>query len=352
MIILVVVAGAMFLFSHLGEFERVADDAPVHADSAPAANQAASVLSFASESTPTYEVTASSLRLRASPSAAAEILGRARRGERVDVFGQRGAWFDVRLRSGARGWMHGDHLAPVGLQSNPDLKSASALPSRKYGSAVAVGRASVTDGDTIRITDTRIRLHGIDAPESGQSCEDAAGRLYPCGGRAANALHALVGQQTVSCQRKDTDRYGRMVGVCELLATGTSLNAYMVRSGWALAYRQYSGDYVVDEQAAREKKIGLWQGRFVPPWDHRKGIRLERGAAKRQLSDSGPPRATNTTSERRGCKIKGNISKAGKIYHVPGSRSYERTRIDTSRGERWFCSESEAQAAGWRAPRR
>lgn len=266
------------------------------------------------------------------------------------------------MRDGTRGWMHGDHLTPAdpaavsatravaSADPRPDRTEAppSEVPGTRSAFTDAVGRAAITDGDTIRIGDTRIRLQGIDAPESGQACEDAAGTLYPCGGRAANALDALIAGRTVACRRDDTDRYGRMVGTCAVLATGEDLNAAMVGAGWALAYRQYSTAYVDHEAAARAARRGLWQGRFVPPGDYRAGERLARESPRSSDSGSASAAASGASGS---CLIKGNISDSGRIYHVPGSRWYEKTRIDAGRGERWFCSVGEAQAAGWRAPR-
>jgi len=113
----------------------------------------------------------------------------------------------------------------------------------------------------------------------------------------------------------------------------------MVAEGWAFAYRRYSSAYIAEETRARAAKRGIWQGEVLAPWDWRKGKRLE-----------GTKRAVQTESRR--CRIKGNISKSGKrIYHVPGGRYYGQTRIDGSRRERWFCTESEARAAGWRRSR-
>jgi hypothetical protein len=110
------------------------------------------------------------------------------------------------------------------------------------------------------------------------------------------------------------------------------LNGWMVSQGWALAYRHYSTDYVDEEDAAHAAHTGIWAGTFVPPWDWRQSKRLE--AAESQPRD---------------CRIKGNINSKGEhIYHVPGGKYYDRTRIDPSKGERWFCSEAEARAAGWR----
>ena len=199
------------------------------------------------------------------------------------------------------------------------------------------GQADVVDGDTLSIRgqSARIRLYGVETPEGQQTCEDAAGKRYLCGSRAADALSALIGRNgRVSCQEEDRDRYGRIVAVCQ--ANGREINAELIRQGWALEYKQYSdGRYSGDEAEAREAKRGLWAGKFVEPWDWRRGERLSSEAS--------------TGSDRK-CAIKGNISSSGKIYHVPGSRSYAKTNVDESSGERWFCTEEEARAAGWRAP--
>jgi endonuclease YncB( thermonuclease family) len=207
-----------------------------------------------------------------------------------------------------------------------------------------VGRASVVDGDTLDIRGTRIRLHGVDAPESAQTCRDAKGQAYRCGQQAALALADHIGAASVSCEQKDVDRYKRIVAVCS--AGGEDLNAWLVAHGYALAYRQYAADYVDEEAAARRARRGVWGGAFTPPWDWLKGER-EDGA-----SGAAPPPAPAREKAAAGCRIKGNISRKGeRVYHVPGSRDYERTELDEAAGERWFCSAEEARAAGWRAPR-
>jgi len=198
--------------------------------------------------------------------------------------------------------------------------------------ADVVGPARVVDGDTLEITGTKIRMHGIDAPESKQSCL-ANGKTYRCGQKATVALSELIGSSVVRCEGKDQDRYGRVIAVC--FAGQTNLNASLVSQGWALAYRRYSMDYVGEETDAKTNKHGLWAGTFTAPWDWRRGKRI---AAFQQPS---------TTVN--GCEIKGNVSSNGsKIFHVPGGRYYEQTRIDEAKGERWFCSEAEAKVAGWR----
>jgi endonuclease YncB( thermonuclease family) len=133
------------------------------------------------------------------------------------------------------------------------------------------GRASVIDGDTLEIRGTRIRLHGVDAPESGQYCLNAADRLYLCGQRAALALADKIGANNVSCEERDKDRYGRVVAVCR--QGGEDLNAWLVIEGLALAYRRYGTDYAGEENEAREKGRGLWAGKFTAPWEWRRGGR-------------------------------------------------------------------------------
>ncbi|MGE8127679.1 thermonuclease family protein [Methylobacterium sp. NPDC080182] len=210
-----------------------------------------------------------------------------------------------------------------------------------------VGRASVTDGDTVVIRGTRIRLHGIDAPESAQLCQDAAGKSYRCGQVAALALADRIGEANISCEPRDTDRYGRTVAVCR--KGDEDLNAWMVSQGYATAYQRYSRDYVGAETTARALKRGLWAGTFDPPSDWR---RAKRASGIETRPEMEKPPAVAPAPLQAACAIKGNISRKGdKIYHLPGTRDYDRTVIATSSGERMFCSEDEAKAAGWRGAR-
>src|ERR671918_63096 len=141
-----------------------------------------------------------------------------------------------------------------------------ALLAAAYSPAHAdiAGVASVIDADTIEIHGERIRLHGIDAPESSQTCLDLAGREWRCGQAAALALQDLIGRRTVTCDERDVDRYARIVGRCTV--GGIDINRWLVEQGLAIAYRRYSRDYVAAEDKAREARRGMWAGTFEPPW--------------------------------------------------------------------------------------
>ena len=206
-----------------------------------------------------------------------------------------------------------------------------------------VGRASIIDGDTIEIAGERIRINGIDAPESSQLCEDDQGQSYRCGAMSARALDQLLSEsRPLRCEFVERDQYGRFVGDC-FRADGLGVAAAMVRAGMAMDWPRYSGGAYADEQsAAATARAGIWQGEFQPPWEWR--------AAQRNSSPVVPLFAPVTSD---GCDIKGNISRSGeRIYHVPGMRGYDQTQINERAGERWFCSEAEARSAGWRRAQR
>lgn len=191
------------------------------------------------------------------------------------------------------------------------------------------GRAAVIDGDTLEIGTTRIRLEGIDAPESGQTCGRRWLGSWNCGTAAAEKLGDLVDGRRVACESRGQDKYGRTIGVCSV--DGADINEAMVRAGYAWAFIKYSKSYVAAEAEAKAQHAGIWQGEAEPAWDYR---------AKRWASaeDQAP----------KGCAIKGNVTDNGQIYHMPWSSWYSKVKVEQAKGERWFCSESEAQAAGWR----
>ena len=128
---------------------------------------------------------------------------------------------------------------------------------------------AVSDGDTIRSGQLRIRLHGIDAPERQQHCTTPDGARWACGNAARDALKTLVASvAALDCQITDVDRYGRLIMRC--FAGEVDVGARLVRTGMALAYRRYADDYIANEEAARAARLGLWAGQFDAPWDWRR----------------------------------------------------------------------------------
>ena len=138
--------------------------------------------------------------------------------------------------------------------------------------ADVAGVASVIDGDTIEVHGQRIRLHGIDAPESRQLCR-LDGKSWQCGEVAANALADKIARRSVTCEDLGRDRYKRIIARCAV--AGDDIGAWMVSQGLALAYRRYSLDYVDEEADAQAAGKGIWAGEFVKPWEWRRGKRLD-----------------------------------------------------------------------------
>lgn len=207
-----------------------------------------------------------------------------------------------------------------------------AILAAALASPTLAGTARVIDGDTIVIGAITYRLFGIDAPEYGQKCTKANGGNWPCGKVAVQAMEKLIEGANVSCDDRGGDDYGRTLAIC--VAAGGDINAAMVDQGYAWAFRRYSDHYAAAEDRARIEGIGIWQASTEAPWDYR--------AARWAVAEQQAPE---------GCPIKGNIAKDGeRIYHAPWSPWYSRTKLSPEKGERWFCSEGEAVAAGWRAP--
>lgn len=194
------------------------------------------------------------------------------------------------------------------------------------GAAKLEGRAVAVTGDTLRIGGTRIALDGIEAPEATQSCRRRTG-TWRCGAAAKEALAALVRGRKVSCDILGEDGAARRA---RCSAGGSDIGEALVRSGHAFAQGGFWSYYAGVESEARAQKVGLWAGEAERPQDYR---------------DRRWEEARKTAPD--GCPIKGPIRSGARTYVLPWAPSYDSIRLRTSRGERWFCSEREAEAAGW-----
>jgi endonuclease YncB( thermonuclease family) len=239
----------------------------------------------------------------------------------------------------------------IGVKFGIALLFLLAVTTSPTCAAEITGRPRIIDGDTVVIGQTKIRLSGIDAPETDQLCLDANGLKWACGVTARDELIKHSGGQQWECETTGADRYGRSLANCFI--EGEDISAWMVRSGWALSFIQYSHAYDADEAAARETRAGLWSGSFIAPWDwrHRNKYTIILGAASvpvnAQVLLLGAVSVSGAPSPE--CVIKGNVNlKGDRIYHLPGQLNYSQINMAKGKGERWFCTEAEAEAAGWR----
>jgi endonuclease YncB( thermonuclease family) len=194
------------------------------------------------------------------------------------------------------------------------------------------GYASPVGGDSLRVGAATVRLAGIEAPEGEQRC-GRAGRTWRCAAAAEAALSRLVSGRRVSCALSGSDEAGRSLGRCSV--GQKDVGAELVRQGHVFADSSILARYSGEERAARAAKAGLWSGDVERPAAFRAKLWEE---AKRRAPD--------------GCPIKGQVSGETRFYVLPWSPDYERARVQKARGERWFCSEQEAVAAGFRAAQR
>jgi endonuclease YncB( thermonuclease family) len=165
----------------------------------------------------------------------------------------------------------------------PDIAPRALVQARMSPPAAAgdiVGRARARDGDSIAVAGVPIRMWGIDAPEWRQPCRAGNGRRYRCGGLALRALAHRLRSAPVRCVPRARDKFERVVAVC--YQGEDDVARWMVRQGLALDWARYSGGaYGEAEREASSAGRGLWQGRFVRPWDWRGG--------RRQAAVTSPP---------------------------------------------------------------
>ena len=135
-----------------------------------------------------------------------------------------------------------------------------------FSNILFASHVTVIDGDTIRLGDVKIRFSGIDAPEINQTCVASEGKVA-CGKISRDLLIEKVTNNKISCTDEGKDFYGRVLGEC--FVNGESLSSYLVREGFAFAYRKYSNKYIEDEEYAKFNKLGMWSMEFQYPWDYR-----------------------------------------------------------------------------------
>lgn len=215
------------------------------------------------------------------------------------------------------------------------------------GGASLQGLARVIDGDTFEIAGTTVRLQGVDAPERSDQCLGSQGQLFACGRWATARTRHLIADHPLTCIDLGERTHGRTVAQCFL--DGQDLGARLVEGGIVLACPRYarrhahSAGYERIEAVAASRRVGLHAGQ--PP--ERAGFCQPRGDISPRPASAAAGQGDDD------CRIKGNINRRGeRIYHIPGQRDYARTRIDPAQGERLFCSEDEARAAGWRPAQR
>ena len=210
------------------------------------------------------------------------------------------------------------------------LPSWSSLPSIQAKTLPDVtGRGRAITGDTLRIDGRLVRLAGIEAPEISQVCRDRRKRAWRCGQSARKALRRILRRSTVVCKDVVQAEGGRLEATCQI---GTEdVAAKVVEKGYAFAQGSIFKTYADAEAAARNAKLGVWQGKAQRPADFR--------AQRWQVASKSAPD---------GCPIKGRVVRRSKVYVLPWALEYRQVRIRSRRGERWFCSEAEATAAGFK----
>jgi endonuclease YncB( thermonuclease family) len=217
--------------------------------------------------------------------------------------------------------------------------------------------ATITDGDTLLLNGQSYRLDGVNAPETDQACLDEKGGVWPCGIEAREQLKKFVGKRDVRCDGKqfDTVYRKRRIGMCWVEGETLSLNQWLVVSGWAVNREPYAKKrFKADEDDARDNARGLWKGCFAPPQSARRGSKsttpLLGAACDRDEAKVRGLLFPVDLAMPAGCSIKGKLAVRAQItehrgiYHLEGCRSYGRMK----RPDRWFCSEDEAQAEGFR----
>ena len=217
---------------------------------------------------------------------------------------------------------------------------------------VIEGVAHFVDADTIDIAGVRIRVHGIDAPERDETCIRANGAVWACGTWATQEARRRWQGKTLTCHDLDERTHGRVVAQC--LHDGRDIAAVMVAEGVVLSCPRYavqhdhSRGYLDAEKEAAFAGLGL----HVGPPTSRGGFCDIPGQPPPVALPARLPADPTSAAPDPACAIKGNVNRAGdRIYHLPGQVNYDDINMNAPE-KRWFCTEAEARAAGWRRARR
>ena len=195
-----------------------------------------------------------------------------------------------------------------------------------------VGIPTITDGDTVVIRETKIRLLDMDAPESDQFCLDKRGEAWNCGIDAREALRRKVGGKEWHCQSAQHDRYGRSLASCTV--EGENISGWMVREGWAMSPIQkgYSHRFEAEEKVARDSRVGLWAGAFIAPWDWRRRDCKTEVRGSISVPIDAQPKLCGSPSKppNPNCTIKATLRIGQCIYHLEGDRYYGKIKMEGS----------------------
>ena len=181
----------------------------------------------------------------------------------------------------------------------------------------------------MRVGATTVRLTGIEAPERDQVCTRPGNKRWRCGEAASAALGRLINGRALTCEVKGADAGGLASGICREGAA--EINQALVRGGHVFAETGLLARYGAAEAEAKTAKAGIWSGDNERPGPWRTKVWEE---AKRRAPS--------------GCPIKGQVAGTARTYVLPWGPDYERVRVNPTRGGRWFCTEAEAIAAGWK----
>jgi endonuclease YncB( thermonuclease family) len=226
--------------------------------------------------------------------------------------------------------LRGDAVSLPGLPNVSSLTATIAVPAmlKSQSTDVISGRASVVSGDQLRIGGQLVRLNGITAPEVGHPCVTAKGRSRNCAAAARQALERFVGGRAITCSLVDASDDGVTRADCS--TERDMLALVLLRDGFVFADDTAPAAYRTEEDAARNERLGIWQGETVRPGEWRARVWEE---AKRGAPD--------------GCPVKAYSKSSRRYYVMPWAANYGQSEKRSAKIERWFCSEDEARSAGY-----